>query len=556
MRPADSKKNPERPLRFVFAMRNLMYLRNYATTIRELVARGHRVVLLGESEHGKITPEIREAARSLFEQAGPEGAEPGAVELRPMPARSGLWGPFAQQLRILRDYTRYLDPRLAGSTKCAARAESLLYPPLRDLARTGDPERAWPRARFLSDLARRIEACLPAPGETLKALRDAKPDAVLVTPLVDFNSDQVDLVKATRRLGLPCALAVASWDNLTNKGLIQVAPDRLLVWNEAQREEAAQLHGIPAERVVVTGAQLFDHWFERRPSRDRETFCREVGLDPARPIILYTCSSVFIARQEAGFVKRWLERLRSHPDPLLREAGVLIRPHPGSAKYAAQWDAPEIAGRPNVAVFPRAGGYPVVEAAQANYYDSLHHAAAVFGINTSALLEAGIVGRPTFTLLDPEFAESQEAMVHFRHLTRDGFLHVAEDFDGLFAALRDSLAGDGGERAAIARFVEGFLRPHGIERPATPVMVEACESLASLRPDAARRPWYAPMVRLLLLPAAIWLYFVGSGRSTKKWGPKNRPLSRLKTWIAIQLGWTERPKSNGGSRRRAPISSD
>lgn len=515
-------------------MRNLMYLRNYGSTIRELADRGHSVVVFGEAQHGKITPEIREAAGALFD-------ETQDVELRPMPARIDRWAPFAQQLRVLRDYARYKDPRLQGSTKCAARAASLLYPPLRRLVdgRRGD---SWRRARFWSGLAARIEACLPPPREALEALRAARPDAVVVTPLVDFNSDQVDLIKAARVLRLPCALAVASWDNLTNKGLIQVVPDRLIVWNAAQRDEAVALHGMLPERVEITGAQLFDHWFERRPSRDRATFCCQVGLDPDKPFILYTCSSVFIARQEAGFVARWLTRLRQHPDPLLREAGVLIRPHPGSAKYAAQWDSPAITGHSNVAVFPKLGGYPVVESAQANFYDSLHHAAAVFGINTSALLEAGIVGRPTFTLLDPEFAESQEAMVHFKHLTRDDFLHVAEGFDEHFAALRRSLTGEVDQAVQIGRFVEEFLRPQGLDRPATPLVADACEALTKLSPTPAAPPTLAPLVRAALLPLAFWMLLVGGERTTKKWGEKHTLAARIKLWITIRLGWTEPPQ--------------
>ena len=34
------------------------------------------------------------------------------------------------------------------------------------------------------------------------------------------------------------------------------------------------------ERVVVTGAQCYDQWFNRRPSRTRDEFCRDMGLDP------------------------------------------------------------------------------------------------------------------------------------------------------------------------------------------------------------------------------------------------------------------------------------
>lgn len=541
--PSPSRPEGNEPrATFVVAMRNLMYLRNYGSTIRELSDRGHRVVVFGEAEHGKITPEIREVADSIFD-------ERHSVELRPMPVRSGLWGPFAQQLRILRDYARYMDPRLSSSTKCANRAQSLLYPPLRRLV-GGRNGPSWQRARFWSRVAAHVERCLPPAKETVEALKEARPDAVVVTPLVDFNSDQVDLVKAAHALGIPCALAVASWDNLTNKGLIQVKPDRLLVWNEAQREEAAELHGVPRERVEVTGAQLFDHWFERGPTRDRETFCREVGLDPDRPFVLYTCSSVFIARAEAGFVKRWLQRLRNDPDPRTAGAGVLIRPHPGSSKYAAQWESPDIVGHGNVAVFPKLGGYPVVEAAQANYFDSLYHSAAVFGINTSALLEAGIVGRPTFTVLDPEFAESQESMVHFKHLTRDGFLHVAANFDEHFAALGRALSGESGRQEQISAFVQGFLRPHGLDRPATPLVADACEALVDVTPERAHRPATAPLLRIALLPVAVWLVLVGGGRTTKKWGEKNRLVARAKTWVAIQLGWTERPLPKRGVRKR------
>ena len=98
-------------------------------------------------------------------------------------------------------------------------------------------------------------------------------------------------------------LAVASWDNLTNKGLIQICPDRVLVWNALQEREAVEMHGIPAERVRKTGAQLYDHWFEMKPSFSRADFCAHAGgLDPDEPIVLYLCSSSFICRDEVAFV--------------------------------------------------------------------------------------------------------------------------------------------------------------------------------------------------------------------------------------------------------------
>jgi hypothetical protein len=86
------------------------------------------------------------------------------------------------------------------------------------------------------------------------------------TPLVDYGSYQTDYVKSAHRVGVPVVFAPFSWDNLTNRGLIRVEPDRVLVWNDIQKKEATELHGVSPERVVVTGAPRFDEFFEMRPS--------------------------------------------------------------------------------------------------------------------------------------------------------------------------------------------------------------------------------------------------------------------------------------------------
>jgi hypothetical protein len=89
-----------------------------------------------------------------------------------------------------------------------------------------------------------------------------------------------------------------------------VLPERIVVWNEAQKTEAVSLHRARPEQVVVTGAQLFDRWFAARPTRSREAFCRDVGLDPSRPFVLYLGSSMFIAPDEVPFAERWVAALR------------------------------------------------------------------------------------------------------------------------------------------------------------------------------------------------------------------------------------------------------
>ena len=165
-------------------------------------------------------------------------------------------------------------------------------------------------------------------------------------------------------------LAVASWDNLTNKGLIRGAPDRVTVWNEAQRGEAVDLHGMEPGRVVATGAQSYDHWFSWRSSTTREEFCAMVGLDPARPYLLFVGSSPFIAQGEAEFVRRWATTLRARDEPEVRDVGILIRPHPQNGAQYLDADFSEL---DNVAVWPRGGADPVDGDAKSDYYDSIHH---------------------------------------------------------------------------------------------------------------------------------------------------------------------------------------
>ena len=112
-------------------------------------------------------------------------------------------------------------------------------------------------------------------------------------------------------------------------------------------------------------------------------------------------------------------------------------------------------------------------------FDSVFHSAAVVGLNTSAELEAGIVGRPVFTVLAGEHAEGQQGTIHFQYLLKErgGFVEVAPDFEThrrqLAAAVRGEYDAD-----AIRTFIERFLRPHGWSQPATPVLVSAIEEFA------------------------------------------------------------------------------
>jgi hypothetical protein len=283
-------------------------------------------------------------------------------------------------------------------------------------------------------------------------------------------------------------VCIASWDNLTNKGLLRIEPDLVLVWNAAQRREAHEYHDIPEEKIAVTGAQLFDRWFEKSVTRDRETFCARVGLSDHKPFVLFTGSSSFISesKAEVAFVRRWIQALRSSADPALRAMNVLMRPHPYNCH---EWEHDPVADLLGVSVFPRTGYSPIHPDNRDDFFDSLYHCAAVVGINTSAMIEAAIVGRPVCSVLAPEFAGTQEGTIHFHHLIPEngGFVRIASTLEQHVADLSECLRDPRATRAEIDRFVASFIRPHGVGRPATPIFADAIAALGQAPTPAPER---------------------------------------------------------------------
>ena len=475
-----------RPLRFLFVMNYPGYLRYFDSVVHLLVERGHHVDVAFDS----VTKQA-EGTEAL------EGIEHGVDDLGLMPLRGDNWTIVARAVRGTMDYARYLHPDFADTPYLRDRMRGALPPVLSFLGRRKTASVRW-LAR-LNAICRMCERAIPSSRVLERLIRSRTLDAVLVTPLVTDQSPQVDMIKSAHALGIPAALCVASWDHLTTKGLVRVQPDLVSVWNDAQKAEALEYHDLRADRIVVTGAQPFDRWFERRPT-ERAAFCRKIGLPVDRPIVLFAGSTASISAPdvELRFVRRWVDALRR--EPALAAVSILIRPHPFNA---AHWGDVDLADVPGVAVYPRQAN-PVNEADRQDYFDSLYHSEAVVGINTTAMIEAAIVGRTVHSVLAEEFKDTQGGTLHFRYLLSEngGFLRVAKDLPEHARHLAETLASPDIGREACARFVRTFVRPHGIDVPATPILVDALERLASQSRVPVRVPLQLFPLRLLLWMSA------------------------------------------------------
>ncbi len=478
-------------MKILFFVRHPLYLRNYESVLRLLADRGHVV-------HLAFTPMHKEVDDGL---AVTLTLDYRSISRSESPARRDWWWPVGDALRSFVDFLRFQHPRFSKAPALVGRAGRRIPWMVRLAFTKIGPLRSRPAIALLTAVARLVERSIPPDSACRRFIGEQAPDLVILTPMVDFLYSQSDFLKAAQALGIPTVLAVASWDNLSNKGLVQPRPDHVLLWNEVQKREAVEMHGLAPVTIQVTGAQLFDHWFEMTPRWSRETFCREVGgLDPGRPIILYLCSSSFICPDEVSFVKRWIGDLRAAPQADLRRAAIVIRPHPA---HGAQWRGADLTAWDNVVVWPRGSGVPIDQERKHGYYDSLYHADAVVGINTSGFIEAGIVGRRTLTLRTEEFRATQEGTLHFHYLTEGGLLSFAEDMPAHLAQLAETLGDRDRVRTQVRDFVKDFVRPHGLDQACTPLFVDCLEKIARAKPaKAASMPLWAPLVRAALWPAA------------------------------------------------------
>lgn len=456
-------------MRVLFSALNAGAIRNYDSVLRELSARGHQIRLVVHSGRGGS------GSDDLVARAA---ALPGVeLELRDDRMEGGLRG-VRGDVRAASELLHFLHPRFNETyrTRALRRAPRLLV----RLARTGIFRPAAVRSVALAVLGT-LERLLPLePG--IRALVRGS-DVALLTPYIGLRTIQPDVLRAARGAGVPTGVCVASWDNLTSKALIRPRPDRVYVWNDVQRDEAVAIHRVPPGRVSVTGAQCFDRWFGREPST-RERFCSRVGLDAAEPYVLYACFTPFVRaadQDEPAFVLDWLSALRAVPD--LAEVGVLIRPHP---KRAHVWDDVDLTPHGPVVVWPRAGRLPTNDESETDYWDSIAHAAAVVGLNSTALVEAAIAAKPVLTVLADRFHESQSGTLHFHYLLEvgGGLLTAARSLPEHARQLADAVHGRDDRAAERARrFVEAFVRPNGLDQDATALFVDDVERLAGGGPD-------------------------------------------------------------------------
>ncbi len=311
----------------------------------------------------------------------------------------------------------------------------------RGLVRAAARSLAWrPVLRFLTAIERQLAFHL-RPTRTFDELFDRlKPDLVFNGSQIHGMAAELPLRVAHHR-GIPTAVFVFSWDNLTSQSRIMVPYGNYFVWNEGMRKQFLGLYPqTGSDRVAAIGTPQFDYHFKRDLDLSRAELCRQIGIDPERPFVFYT----------AGICNHFYEEHR-HVEQVARLLGELdlpTRPQLVVRTYA-KGTSPEMRalaekGLPHT-VFPPVAWdenfqTPRYEDA-AIYSNLLRHAALGINAASTVSLELMFFDKPVINLdFDPPGADLPWCKGYERHIRFDHYWPVASSGAVMVARSSEDMA--------------------------------------------------------------------------------------------------------------------
>ena len=273
----------------------------------------------------------------------------------------------------------------------------------------------------------------------------------------------VPYLAAARRLHLPVAAYVASWDHTVGKGVISPYCDRYIVQNTVMEDDLRRYHDIDPSRVVVTGWPQTDVFRRRRPRSDYDALLSSYGLDPARSLVVVMGNTPTNAPYEDRFVERLVDWWDEHAR---RRFQLLFRPHPRDR----QWEERFAAAREREGIHLQEPSFTDLEELTV----LLQHANAVVANAGTILLDALVNDRPSVCVLYDEGAPAGESWAaknvvgkHYEELAASGAFYRAESFEEVVAGLDSALADPyelADARGRVVREVVGEVDGRAAER--------------------------------------------------------------------------------------------
>ena len=266
-----------------------------------------------------------------------------------------------------------------------------------------------------------------------------KPDLVFNGSHIHGAAGELPL-RVAQRMGIPTAGFIFSWDNLTSRSRIMVPYDYWFVWHEGMKRQLLDVYPkIKPESVFVTGTPQMDFHFRPELVMPREELARRIGIDPARPFILYTTGIAHHFPKEHLHVESVIR--------LLKELDVPVRPQLVVRNYikGTSRELREMAERKiEDVVFPpmlwdMAWATPRPEDLEL-YCSLLRHSALSINAASTVTLEFLLIDKPVINLdFDPPGSNLAPCDGFKRHIRFDHYWPVAQSGATMVAQSEDDM---------------------------------------------------------------------------------------------------------------------
>lgn len=272
-----------------------------------------------------------------------------------------------------------------------------------------------------------------------------------------FSAEDARLLRQAKKLGVPTITLAKSWDVLTTKAFTRTKADRLIVYNEPNRDEAIAYGDYLSEQVVVAGFPQFDVYTRAETWQSREHFCKSVGLDPKKKYVLYGLPGDWKSPDTQSI----LASLDRHiiKGSFKESVQILARSHPKYRDSSERYKSSHVVfDRPGT--YFGSGGEASIDTgtAAANKWtfqardivhlaNSIYHAAAVICVDSTLTLDAAAIGVPVVLVAyDGDRSVPYQQSIayiyerdHYRRVLRTGYPVMAHSDAELVAAIVSAL---------------------------------------------------------------------------------------------------------------------
>ncbi|MEO0731317.1 MAG: CDP-glycerol glycerophosphotransferase family protein [Bacteroidota bacterium] len=136
---------------------------------------------------------------------------------------------------------------------------------------------------------------------------------------------EYQLLAAAGKLGVPTAMHLLSWDNISSKGAFPALADEYIVWGDEMADELKTYYQIAPAQIHRCGVPHFDLHIKSREAKSA-TYLEEIGLDPDRPYLFVAMSAPHFCPREIDIVE-WLAA-KIAEDIFGQDLQLVVRPHP------------------------------------------------------------------------------------------------------------------------------------------------------------------------------------------------------------------------------------